>query len=273
VAIWEDDKAMSRHVLLFGLALVAAASVAMPAGHCRAADERPTGRALILVGLPGDKEHEKLFADTARAWNAWLTGPLGLDRTQVVLLHGLKEVDGKSIHADSRADIEKALDRWKRSLKPTDWIWVFILGHANDDGEHAWFHLPGPDIREDQLAKLFEGIPCREQVFWVTTPEAGRFRQALSTKGRIVAAASRKGEDNETEFPLALSAVMKRPAARLAAKRDGKVSVLEFYTAVVAEVQARYKADNRLVTEHAQLDDDAGAARTFVPYKRLPQGS
>ncbi len=258
---------MKRNFLLFVLTMVAGVARAMSAGHCCAADERPMDRALILVGLPGDKEHEKLFADTARAWIAWLTGPLALDRTQVVLLHGFRELDGKPLHPDTRADIERRLDQWKRSLTPTDRIWVFLLGHANDDGEHSWFHLPGPDLREDQLARLFAGIPCREQVFWVTTPDAGRFLQTLSTKGRVVVAASRKGEDNETEFPQALSAVMQRPAAELDADHDGKVSVLELYNAVVAEVQARYKANNRIVTEHAQLDDTAGAARTFIRYK------
>ena len=258
---------MSRHGLLIVFAMAAGAAIATSAGHCCGADERPTTRALILVGLPGDKEHEKLFLNTAQAWKAWLTGPLGLDQSQVVLLHGFKEIGGKTHDADSRADIERTVEHWRRSLKPTDRIWVFLLGHANDDGEHSWFHVPGPDLREDQLAKLFEGIPCREQVFWMTTADAGRFLQALSTKGRIVAAASRIGEDNETEFPEALSAVMKRPAAGLDANHNGKVSVLEFYTAVVAEVAARYKANNRIATEHAQLDDNTGAARTFVPYK------
>jgi len=247
--------------------IVAVVVIAISAGNYLAASELPSGRALILVGLPGDKEHEKLFVDTAQAWKAWLTGPLGLDQTQVVLLYGFKELDGKAFHADTRADIEKTVEQWKRSLKPTDRIWVFLLGHANDDGEHSWFHLPGSDLREDQLAKLFEGIPCREQVFWVTTSDAGRFLQAFSTKGRVVAAASRKGEDNETEFPQALSTVMQRPAAGLDANHDGKVSVLELYSAVVAEVQARYKADNRIATEHAQLDNNEGAARTFIPYK------
>jgi hypothetical protein len=258
---------MNKHLLPLVIAMAAAVTTAMSAGHGRAADERSSSRALILVGLPGDKEHEKLFADTAQAWKAWLIGPLGLDPAQVVLLHGFKELDGKPVHPHTRADVERALDEWKRSLKPTDRVWVFLLGHANDDGKHAWFHLPGPDVREDQLAKLFAGIPCREQVFWVTTPAAGRFQQALSTKGRIVAAASRTEEDNETEFPQALSAVMQRPAAALDANHDGKVSVLEFYTAVVAEVQARYKANNRMATEHAQLDDRGDAARTFVLYK------
>jgi hypothetical protein len=246
---------------ILGLLMATFAVASMPRERAWAADERPVSRAVILVGLPGDEEHERLFAEALGDWRAWLTGPLGLDPAHVLIF-----APSPSRPA-THANIEKELGQWKRSLKPADRLWVFLLGHANDDGEHAWFHLAGPDLRDDQLAKLFEGIPCREQVFWLTTPEAGRFLHALSVKGRIVVAASQKGEDNETEFPHALCAVMKRPPAELDTDKDGKVSVLELYAAVVAEVQARYEADKRMTTEHAQLDDNGDGIGTQQPVR------
>ncbi len=171
--------------------------------------------------------------------------------------------------AATRETIEKEAARLKQTLRPGDRLWVFFLGHANYDGEHAWFHLPGPDLREDEIGKLFAGLPCREQVFWMTTAESGRFVKSLSAKRRIVIAATRSsGEDNETEFPQSLSAVVARPLEDLDVNRDGKLSVLELYYRIMADVRARYAADKRLSTEHAQLDDNGdgvGAERPLVP--------
>jgi hypothetical protein len=72
-------------------AVVAALAVAWapprPAAEGPAA---PAGKshALILVGLPGDAEHEKLFADVARQWRGWLTDSLGFAAADVRVLFG-----------------------------------------------------------------------------------------------------------------------------------------------------------------------------------------
>jgi hypothetical protein len=154
----------------------------------------------------------------------------------------------------------------KQSLHPSDRLWVFFLGHANFDGEHAWFHLPGPDLNEEEIGKLFSGIECREQVFWMTTSESGRFMKNLSAKGRITITATRAGgEDNETEFPQALAAVATRPLEALDIDKDGKLSVLEVYYRIMVEVQTRYAADKRIVTEHSLLDDNGDGVGTERP--------
>jgi hypothetical protein len=227
------------------------------------------GQALILMGLPGDEEHEKLFADAARQWHDWLTGPLGFKPADVRVLSGGAARGGVSQGPATRETIEKEATRLRQSLRPGDRLWVFFLGHANFDGEHAWFHLPGPDLREDEIGKLFAGLPCHEQVFWMTTSESGRFVKSLAVKGRIVVAATRaSGEDNEPELPQALSDVVARPLAELDVNKDGKLSVLELYYRIMAEVRARYAADKRLSTEHCQLDDNGdgvGTERPLVP--------
>src|SRR5205823_8479943 len=134
----------------------------------------------------------------------------------------------------------------RKALRPEDRLWVFFLGHGNHDGDHAYFHLPGSDFRGDELGKLFAGLQCREQVFWMTTSASGWFLKSLSAKGRIVITATVADDEfNETEFPHALATVLKRPHKELDTNRDGKVSVLELYQQTVAEVNARFNADKR----------------------------
>jgi hypothetical protein len=252
--------------LLIGIAtaltaLTAAASSAEPVAV------RPgRSHALILVGLPGDAEHEARFAAVAEAWRTWLTGSLGFAAADVRVLFGRAGKPGLAKGPADRAAIEREIGDLKKSLGREDRLWVFLLGHGDHDGEHASFHLPGPDLRDDQLGKLFAGIDCREQVFWVTTSASGWFLRPLSVKGRIVITATAADEDlNETEFPEALVSVSKLPLDRLDADRDGAVSVLELYRRTVAEVEARFAADKRTPTEHARLDDNGDGTGTEEP--------
>ena len=127
-------------------------------------------------------------------------------------------------------------------------------------------HLPGPDFNESQLAKLFEPIACREQVFWMTSSVSYRFLRSLSASGRIVITATAADDEfNDTEFPYALATVAQRSSAELDTDGSGQVSLLELYNHTVAEVQARFAADDRVPTEHAQLDDNADGVGTEQP--------
>jgi hypothetical protein len=222
--------------------------------------------ALIVVGLPGDAEHEEHFATVAKAWRDWLTGPLGFPADNVRILFGSAGKPGLAKGPAPREAVEREVAELKKVLRPDDRLWVFTLGHGDYDGERAAFHVPGPDLRADQLGKLFADVACREQVFWLTHSGSGWFLKALAKKGRIVVTATSADQEfNETEFPEALANVAKLSADKLDADKDGKVSILELYRRITQEVQALFEADDRIPTEHALLDDTGGGRGTEEP--------
>jgi hypothetical protein len=55
--------------------------------------------------------------------------------------------------------------------------------------------------------------------------------------------------------------------------KDNKVSLLEAYTYAAREVERWYKDQNRLVTEHAQLDDDGDGKGTGAPDGKSGDGA
>jgi hypothetical protein len=207
-----------------------------------------------------------LFASLAEQWRDWLTQSLGFEPANVHVLFGKSGKPDIAKEPATREAIEGRIGVIKRAAQPEDRLWVFLIGHGNYDGEHAYFHLSGRDLREDQWAKLFADIKCREQVFWLTSSASGWFLRSLSFNGRIVITATLADEEfNETEFPQVFTAVIKRPRSELDSNRDGKVSVLELYQQTVAEVNARFTADKRVPTEHAQLDDNGDGVGTEQP--------
>jgi hypothetical protein len=241
-------------------AVVAIVMLASDGAAC-GPEAQPAGisRALIVIGLPGDEKHEKLFAETARRWRDALSKSLDFE---VTVLFGRSGRPQLAEVGATRESVEGAVADLKKSLRAEDGLWVLFLGHGDYDGERASFHLPGRDLHADDLGKLFAGIKCREQVFWMTHSASSPFLKPLSAKGRIVVTATAaEEENNETEFPQALATVLEG----LDAMKDAKVSVLDLYRRMVAEVEARFAADKRVPTEHAQLDDNGDGVGTEEP--------
>ena len=245
---------MQRFMFILVIGFIMAGLMAQP----RADTSAGKSYALIVVGLPGDGAHEKLFATIAGQWREWLAEAPGFE---VTVLCGHRPPSWAN-DAATKAVLERRVAELRRSLHAEDRLWVFFLGHGDYDGERAAFHLPGSDLHATEVGKLFAGVKSREQVFWMTHSASGWFLKPLSAKGRVVITATEAdAEYNETEFPEALAAV----AGKLKAKSDAKVSVLELYRQTVAEVEARFAADKRAPTEHAQLDDNGDGVGTEEP--------
>jgi hypothetical protein len=227
---------------------------------------------LIVVGIPGDALHEARFAEVARRWRGWLTGPLGLDPSEVRLLGVPADPTSQGPATHEAVAAEAA--RLKQSARPDDRVWVFWLGHANHDGEKMHLHLPGPDLADEEFAALFHDLACHEQVFWMSSAGSGWLVRPLSAPGRIVIAATERDQEfNETEFPRALATVAAKPLAALDADHDGRVSILEVYRATVAEVAVRFASDQRIPTEHAQIDDNGDGSGTEVLNPKSTDGA
>ncbi len=246
--------------------------------------------ALILLGLPGTKEHETQQTAIARAWIRWLRGPLQIPIERIWVCRQSRPGDEASsqLLGNSRESITQAIDQLSKQLSPTDQLWVFFLGHGSFDERDVFFHIPGRDMSGVEYAERFDAIRCQRQVFWLTMSCAGHFLPALSRPERVViTATTMDAEPNETEFPQALVDVIQRPAAALDRDHNGEVTLLEIFAAVVEEVARRYASDGRAATEHALLDDNgdrrgteweailAASARSTdtAPATELPDGT
>jgi len=102
----------------------------------------PPGRALIVVGLPGDSEHETLFRETVKTWREWLTGPLKFPRDSVHILFGAGGDAELGREPATRESIRREVDKIRSTLAAEGRLWVLFLGHANLREGHAFFHLP-----------------------------------------------------------------------------------------------------------------------------------
>ncbi len=130
------------------------------------------------------------------------------------------------------------------------------------------------DFDQRQFATWAKTLACREQVFWVTMPVSGFWVKPLSGRSRVVIAATEADlEFTGTELPYALADVLAGEEQEQALDdidQDGFLSLLDLYLATNLEITGRFRATQRLQTEHAQLDDNGDGRGSEVQQPYLP---
>ncbi len=58
-------------------------------------------------------------------------------------------------------------------MNANDAVVVVLIGHGSYDGENYRFNLPGPDLTDTDLARLFDELPARDQLIINATSASG----------------------------------------------------------------------------------------------------
>lgn len=237
------------------------------------APSAPKRWAFLLCGLPGDDEHERLYADTLRETIITLTEHYGFPPSQVRFLAGSDEMLAAVPQATeaalaTRDGVVSGLNELSAAVAARDEVWVIVVGHVNHRQQRVLLNLRGPDISADEFGEACQAIPAERQLFIVTTALSGYFIRPLAKQGRIVISATDvAAEANETDYPHALARALKRFAQE---REPHEPTVLDLHIAVARDVLLGYVERGHLATEHALLDDNFDGKGTEVQLDYLP---
>jgi hypothetical protein len=238
----------------------------------------PTGmrRALLLCGHPGNAEYRRMYTEVVRDLRRGLIEHWDFPADEIVVLSGTRDEalahGGQHAGPATRERIRTAIDELAGRLAPQDTFWVFVVGHAHFDGRRTFFNLPGPDLDTDEFGAWFQGVACREQVFFITTALSGYAIRSLSRKGRVIITATEADQEvNETIYPIMLALTLSEPPAlhALDQDRDGRLTLLDLHLTVSRRVLETYARSGNIPTEHAQLDDNGDGRGTEVQWDYL----
>ncbi|MDG3004346.1 hypothetical protein [Paludisphaera mucosa] len=217
--------------------------------------DRPS--VIVVVGAPGTPEYAADFRRAADAWKAAAAKApaeflgIGLD----------KPVEGGPSDRDA---LQKALA--ERATAGREALWIVMIGHGTFDGREARFNLRGPDVSAAELAAWLKPA-ARPLAILDGSSASGPFLNALSAPGRVVATATRSGdEQNYARFGLQLAESIADPRADL--DKDGQVSLLEAFLTAGGRTEEFYRSKSRLATEHALLDDNGDRMGTPADWFR-----
>ena len=197
--------------------------------------------ALIIQGAAGSEDHEKKFTKWATGTQDALISDLGYAKERVVLLSG---------DATRKPSVEQAFGRIKQQIKPQDNFVLILIGHGSFDTDYK-LNIMGEDLKGKDYAALIDSLGAARTVIISSTPSSGGMFETMGARNRIVLAASRSGEKEDTVFYEHFLTGLKGIAAD--EDKDKKVSVWEAFKFATAGVERFYKEQTRLITEHAGL--------------------
>jgi len=210
---------------------------------------------ILVIGAPGEPEFGSNFVQQARLWekNCERAGArllcVGLDTSPPPNAHDRLQ---QALAAEAK-DAAEAL-------------WLVLAGHGTYDGTEARFNLRGPDVSATELADWLK--PFRRPLVVINAASASApFLNKLSATNRIVITATRSGnEQSFARFGQYFAEALAEPQSDL--DKDGQTSLLEAFLAASHHAAEFYKAEGRLATEHALLDDNGDGLGTPADWFR-----
>ncbi|MGH8179132.1 MAG: hypothetical protein ACREV5_22960 [Steroidobacter sp.] len=206
----------------------------------------------IVSGLGGEPEYDARFRQQANAI-ADAARKSAAEESHVVALSG-EQVTQEAVR--------RALTDLAQEMNADDTITIVLIGHGSFDGEEYRFNLPGPDLTATELGALFEQLPARNQLIVNATSASGATIDRWKRDGRLIITATKGGgERTATRFAQHWAQAASTSAADV--NKDDLVTAAEAFDYASRQVEAAFKADVSLATEHARLEGD-GAERFAI---------
>ena len=218
----------------------------------------PSKFALIIAGIGGEEEFVGKFAKWSGELKTTLLDKLGFAQENLLFLSESSEPKATA------AEVRKAFATLRSNCKPDHTVFIFMIGHGSFDGKEAKFNLMGPDINANEYASLIKALPARQVVVINTSSASGEFIKPLTAPGHVTVTATRSGQEtNATHFAEYFVKALGNKEAD--ADQNQRISVLEAFNYTTLQLEKFYKEQNRLVTEHALLDDNGDGKGSEKP--------
>lgn len=206
--------------------------------------------ALIIQGIAGSEEQEAKFGKWSAETLVVLTKEMGFATDRVLHLSGSES---------TKAGVEKAFAQLRTQLKAQDTLLVVMIGQGSFDTDYK-LAISGPDLTGAEYNKLLGTLTVGRVIIVSSTPSSGGMFQSLTARNRVLIAASRSGEREDTVFYEHFLNGLKGAAAD--SDKDQRVSAWEAFRYAAAGIERFYKEQGRLMTEHAAMVSDGAAQVT-----------
>ncbi len=199
---------------------------------------------IIIHGLGGMPEYEENFVQ----WSERVAKLFEQDLQGTV-----HRIDGRSQRRD---EILQLFNETASSASKESPVWLFLVGHANHDGELFKMHIRGPDLTDQDIQDFFNALGDRKTFLVAATSASGALVDKLGAANRVVVTATKNAYERQP--PLFLSFFLEAAtSAQADSDKNGKVSLLEAFLFSRSKVAEFFESKGRLQTEHPMLFDAA----------------
>ncbi|UCG86337.1 MAG: hypothetical protein JSW71_20940 [Gemmatimonadota bacterium] len=228
---------------------------------------------VIVSGLGGDQAHREKFHRWAMTLIDAARQRFAVPEANITYLAEKESLDFESITARStKENVQGTLAELAAGLEPGEGVLILLIGHGSYQGDRSLFSLPGPDMSAADFAIVLDQFTAQRVVLVNTTSASGDFVKELSAPGRTIITATKSPfERNETVFCQYFVQAFAEDVADV--DKDERVSVLEAFNYARLELRRAYESDDRILTEHAQLDDNGDGEGSAEPDPSVADGA
>jgi len=220
---------------------------------------------LLIKGIGRDPSDGATKDQALNALRAFLLERTRVDPRHLVVLDARaaqSQTEGTLPTADN---IRRAVDVMTSRIQPQDRFICHYIGQANVVDGMLRLNLPGPDITDKELADWLRPLAASRQVIVLDCPCAGLAARTLTAEGRIIVCAATAEQAYATRFTAQLVQVLSRPPTDT--NGDGKLSLLEAFTATARELEAWYHQQQIVATETPCLEDNGDGVPSNQPWR------
>ena len=220
---------------------------------------------VLITGLGGEPRYRAVFHETAVTLADAAVTRHGVHRDRVTYLGARPALDRARIAARSTKDtIALTLGELAETAEPGAAVVIVLIGHGAESGGPPRFNVPGPDLTAPEFAVFLDRFPTQRVIVINTTSASGGWIRPLSASNRTIVTATRSGiERLESYFGTHFAAAFASDDADT--DQNGRTSILEAFEYARREVRRVYESDNRLLTEHAMIDDNGDGEGSLEP--------
>lgn len=228
---------------------------------------------VVVSGLGGDQAHREKFHAWAVAMIDAAQQRFGVPDENITYLAERETLDPERISGKStKENVERTLTELAAKLESGEGVFILLIGHGSYQGDESRFNLPGPDMSSTDFAIVLDRFTAQSIVLINTTSASGDFIKDLSGPRRTIITATKSPfERNETVFCQYFVEAFAQDVADV--DKDQRISMLEAFNYATNEVRRAYDSDDRLLTEHAQLDDNGDGEGTDEPDPATTDGA
>lgn len=227
---------------------------------------------LIVTGIGGEERYRAAFTEWGASLAQAAVEKHGLPRSNVVFLAEQPErapewTSGKA----TKAEVEKAIGSLASKAGAGDQVFIVLIGHGSYQSGESRFNVSGPNLTAADLAGLLDSLGGARVALVYAGSASGGVIETLSAENRVIVTATKSGmERNASVFGKYFAEAYAGDGADT--DKDGRVSLLEAFTYARLQVEREYREDNRLLTEHAMLDDTGDGSGTAEPNAEQGEG-
>ncbi len=221
--------------------------------------------ALIVNGIGKDPNERLARERVVSDLRAYLLDKAAVDPNRLTVLIPDGPLSGSSSKVSSAENVERSMETFARTIGLTDRFIFYYVGQANAVAEKLRFNLPGPDVTHEDLAAWLRSIRAGSQLVILDCPCAAVAAKVLAGQGRTILCASNESQAYGTRFGMHFVPALAQPESDT--NGDGRVSVLEAFTAAARGIEQWYRERQLLPTETPGLEDNGDGVPSERPWR------